>query len=353
MCRSSRKYNVLLREGVEELGSTAASRENFGVVSWNVAGISATLLSSFLLHLSIRSPWSVLCLQEAVTKTEGLLSSSSLDGTDEHQHVVFTRREVKRGLRAPAIIARSTSAKNCVFVGSGQRWVAVLFRKMPRIFVSLHMPHSRLPFDLFSATLHEIRHQLLLFSDHKFFVGVDANVKLAGCSDGSLIGDAVLRADLSCPDRQRTCAFVEFLQDCSLMVCNTWTHEAGSTRREWSSIKFDALVGSETQCDFVLVSAGTHFSEVWVMKDIDFSSDHWPVSVSCAHSIGGCPMTMPSEVHVVSAELQELFALKKNVSDVVLRRKISETMWRLRRKERRKRAVAMVASAVEAQRATK
>ena len=87
-------------------------------------------------------------------------------------------------------------------------------------------------FDLFSATLHEIRHQLLLFPDHKIFVGVDANVKLAGCSDGFLIGDAVLRADSSCLDRQRTGAFVEFLQDCRRMVCNTWTREVLSTRRE-------------------------------------------------------------------------------------------------------------------------
>ena len=69
----------------------------------------------------------------------------------------------------------------------------------------------------------------MLFPGHKFFVGVDANVKLAGGSSGSLIGDAVWRADLSCLDKQRTCAFVEYLQDCSLMVCNTWTHESHLT----------------------------------------------------------------------------------------------------------------------------
>ena len=183
------------------MGNAPASRECFGVVSWNVAGITASLLGSFLLNLSFHSPWSVLCLQEAFTETEGLLSTSILDGTDERQHVVFTPKETKRGLRAPAVIMRNTFAKDCVLVGSGLRWVAVLFMKTRRIFVSLHLPHSRLPFDLFSATLHEIRHQLLLFPDHKIFVGVDANVKLAGCSDGFLIGDAVLRADSSCLDR--------------------------------------------------------------------------------------------------------------------------------------------------------
>ena len=32
------------------------------------------------------------------------MSSSSLDGTDGHKHVVFTPKEMKRGLRAPAIV---------------------------------------------------------------------------------------------------------------------------------------------------------------------------------------------------------------------------------------------------------
>ena len=135
----------------------------------------------------------------------------------------------------------------------------MLLNKLRRIFVSLHLPHSRLPLDLFPTTLHEVRHQLMQFPGHKFFVGVDANVKLAGCSDGTLIGDAVWHADLTGPDRQRTCAFVEFLQDCGLMVCNSWTHDADTTRREWSSVTSGFPVGSETQCDFVLVSADTPF----------------------------------------------------------------------------------------------
>ena len=217
-----------------------------------------------------------------------------------------------------------------------------------------------------------------------------------------MIGDAVLRADSSCLDRQRTGAFVEFLQDCRLKVCNTWTREVLSTRREWSSVKFDVPVGSETQCDFVLVSAGTHFSEVEVMKDIDFSSDHWPVSVLCEHAkranyrrnervgaprtprvplwwspadgfvecvnkldslqgdltnqIAGwraaaCDHVLPSSTHTVSEELQDLLSLQSTTKDVVVRRKISKSIWRLRRKERRKRAAALIVSAAEAKRA--
>ena len=109
----------------------------------------------------------MLCLQEAFTKVEGLLSSSSLDGTDGHKHFVLTPKEVKRGLRAPAIVVSDTFAQNCVLIGSGLRWVAVLFKLLRRIFVSSHLPHSRLPLDLF-LTLHAVRHHLMQFPGHKF-----------------------------------------------------------------------------------------------------------------------------------------------------------------------------------------
>ena len=62
--------------------------------------------------------------------------------------------------------------------------------------------------------------------------------KLLVCSDGSLIGDAVWRADLSGVDRQRICAFVELLQDCSLVVCNTMQILLVESGR---SVKFDVL----------------------------------------------------------------------------------------------------------------
>ena len=98
-------------------GNPAASRmttEKFGVVFWNVAGVTASLLSSCR-FFSLHCPWSVLCLQEAFTKTEGLLSSSSLYFTDGHQYVAFTPKEVKWGLRAPASIVRDTFAQKLCF----------------------------------------------------------------------------------------------------------------------------------------------------------------------------------------------------------------------------------------------
>ena len=55
--------------------------------------------------------------------------------------------------------------------------------------------------------------------------------------------------------------------------------------------------------------------------------------------------------HGVSEKLQELLNLHRNATDVVERRLISKTIWRMCRKERRKKAVEMAASAVESRRA--
>ena len=127
-------------------------------------------------------------------------------------------------------------------------------------------------------------------------------------------------------------------------------------------------------------------------KDIALSSDHWPVSVSCARpkrwnlrqkarirsprvprwwspsdqcvacvdhlatkiaswcSVA-CEQAVLPAVHGVSDELQELLNRHRKAADVVERRLISKTIWRMRRKERRKRAVKTVASAVESRRA--
>ena len=60
---------------------------------------------------------------------------------------------------------------------------------------------------------------------------------------------------------------------------------------------------------------------------------------------------LPSTTHAVSEELQELLSLQSIATDVVVRRKISKSIWRLPRKERRKRAAAMIVSAAEAKRA--
>ena len=64
-----------------------------------------------------------------------------------------------------------------------------------------------------------------------------------------------------------------------------------------------------------------------------------------------CGRALLPAAHVVSAELQDVLYLHRNATDVDVQRKINTTIWRMRRKERRRKAVAMVPSAVETRRA--
>ena len=63
-----------------------------------------------------------------------------------------------------------------------------------------------------------------------------------------------------------------------------------------------------------------------------------------------CQHALPPVAHCVSAELQEMLVLHRD-STVVAERLFSKAIWRLRRKERRKRAAELVASSVETKRA--
>ena len=112
----------------------------------------------------------MLCLQEAFTKTEGLLSSSSLDGTDGHKHVVFTSKEVKRCLRAPAIVVRERQVCAKLFFNRfGTEMGCCVVLKVAQNFrvtalATLQTP-SR-PF-FFLNVLHEIR-QFFCFEAKRF-----------------------------------------------------------------------------------------------------------------------------------------------------------------------------------------
>ena len=54
----------------------------------------------------------------------------------------------------------------------------------PKIIVSAHFPHKRLVLAQFTATLEELDTILGKFPKHEVLMGLDANAKLAGHSDG-------------------------------------------------------------------------------------------------------------------------------------------------------------------------
>ena len=107
------------------------------VVSWNVAAIPLDDLDVWLQQVSDHFPWDLICLQEGFKRLNGIEIRSG--------HGVFTPCRQLGGLRSLAIIVRSGSAcDDVVFLASDTRWLAVKSESMKMIFVSLHLPHSRI-----------------------------------------------------------------------------------------------------------------------------------------------------------------------------------------------------------------
>ena len=76
-------------------------------------------LDTFISQIGDNYSWSVLLLQEAFVRTEGIV----IDGG----HQVYTSTELEGGLRCPAIIVHSKCTEGIEFAGGGSRWLAVTF----------------------------------------------------------------------------------------------------------------------------------------------------------------------------------------------------------------------------------
>ena len=63
-------------------------------------------------------------------------------------------------------------------------------------------------------------------SKHEVLMGLDANAKLAGHSDGFREGDAVLNSDMTAGDEERATLFVNVMSKNGLVAQNTWTAAA-------------------------------------------------------------------------------------------------------------------------------
>lgn len=231
------------------------------------------------------------------------------------------------------------------------------------------------------------------YTDHTFYIGLDANVKLSGFEDGYLIGEGVLPCDLSSKDHERTESFVEFLHDFDLVVANTWCNFGESTHRNW---KKDAVESGESQCDFILVSASVHLEEACIAKELSFNSDHWPVYASTCHFARGPPehsrvhthaarrrldmdwkpgwsfketiLTQPplhgnleaaiqdwvaaaidhAEVHYgphPESQVEHLLRLKNAADSIEAKRKFNKAIWRCRRRAKRAKGRLMLEEA--------
>ena len=85
-------------------------------------------------------------------------------------------------------------------------------------------------------------------------MGLDANAKLAGHTNGFSVGDAVPNSDMMAGNEERTTFFLNFMTKNGLVAQNSWTATAASqedmyTRREWDEheILGNLAVGTQAQ----------------------------------------------------------------------------------------------------------
>ena len=118
-------------------------------------------------------------------------------------------------------------------VGGDSRWIGieVTINNTPKIVVSAHFPHERLPLGQFTATLEESDTLGKSFPKHEVPIGLDAIAKLASHSDGFRVGNAVPNSDMTAGDEERATFFVNFMAKNGLVARNTRTSGSSTTRR--------------------------------------------------------------------------------------------------------------------------
>ena len=99
------------------------------------------------------------------------------------------------------------------------------------ILMSAHLPHQRIKQEVMESTLEEMRELLRKYPNHKIVIGIDANIKLNGFTDGCLVGPAVPQAPITPKEAERAALLHEFMQEFGLCAQNTWT--------DWSRDKGD------------------------------------------------------------------------------------------------------------------
>ena len=159
------------------------------VGSWNVAGLAEDEVDTFIDQVSDHYPWDILMLQEGFRRSEGIALAS--------KHLLFTSGQISGGLRCPALLVHERWARDdsgfVKFAGSGTRWVAVEL-DAKYIFVSLHLPHRKIPTETYAETLAEVTTLLHAHAGKIAIIGMDANVSQCGgysrlCAGGRVCSD--------------------------------------------------------------------------------------------------------------------------------------------------------------------
>ena len=281
---SVKRVQEISKQAEDEISASLGKRQckkDTRLVSWNVAGVAIDELDLFFAETSALLDWDILMLQEASVKTEGIPSDS--------KHVTYTPDRTVTGLRTPAIVVNEKSHGKSRLLNSGIRWVAVELsvQHITTIFVSVHLPHARAKTAAdFQDTLQQISSFLRsLPAKARLCLGIDANTRMIGYSDGCTVGDAV--PDDPDEDSERPQHLYEFLQMHRLWLPNTWLPEGDpqlwKTRFPWDNIRELRFDGGGKQIDFIALSLFQSVDDVKIERDLMFSSDHLPLTVALSN----------------------------------------------------------------------
>ena len=113
-------------------------------------------------------------------------------------------------------------------------------------------------------------------------VGLDANTRISGYTDGCVIGDAV--PDDPDDDSERPQHLHEFLRAHRLWLPHTWLSgdhpQLWKTRFPWENIRELSFGEGGEQIDVIALSMFQTVDDVKIARDLMFSSDHRPLTIT-------------------------------------------------------------------------
>ena len=197
------------------------------------------------------------------------------------------------GLRTPAIVMNEKCLGKSRLLSCGIRWVAVELRMhhITTIFVSVHLPHAGAKLADYQDALQQISFFIQsLPGNARLCLGLDANTRMSGYTDGSVIGDAVPNDPDE--DSERPQHLYEFLRAHRLWLPHTWLSgddpQLWKTRFPWENIRELSFGEGGKQIDFIALSMFQSVDDVKIARDLMFSSDHFPLTITYNDSIPEC-----------------------------------------------------------------
>ena len=237
------------------------------VLSWNVSGVKPEEFDVLLDSISSLHQWDVLLIQEGL---------HSFENINAHNHFVFTPSELTHGIGCPLIVVNHRWDGRVKQIASGVHWVAVEFNESC-IFVSAYLPQPKHDLSTFRRTLDEVDICLQSFTSHALVVGLDANTKLSGFQDFLHIGPAIIEQHPEKKNSERAAVLHNFLVERSLRLVNTFVdYECASLD---DLITFPGWSGTcSSQIDFIAASLSLVATDVFVDRDLYFTTNHRPVA---------------------------------------------------------------------------